>query len=60
LNFWTALVSGLASQQLTNDAGGDRYIRLIDNGVAMFSERVIGRLIVSGHTCRLSAPEGAP
>ena len=41
-DLWTALVSGLSSQQLANDPGGDRYIRLIDNAVAMFSEHVFG------------------
>ncbi|MCU1490117.1 MAG: hypothetical protein JWM85_1522 [Acidimicrobiaceae bacterium] len=41
-DLWTALVSGLSSQQLANDPGGDRYIKLIDNSVAMFSEHVFG------------------
>ncbi len=41
-DLWTALVSGLSSQQLANDPGGDRYIRLIDNAVAMFAEHVFG------------------
>jgi AcrR family transcriptional regulator len=39
---WTALVSGLSSQQLANDPGGDRYLKLIDNAVTMFSEHVFG------------------
>ncbi|MGA7419707.1 MAG: TetR/AcrR family transcriptional regulator [Acidimicrobiales bacterium] len=42
-DLWTALVSGLSSQQLANDPGGDRYIKLIDNAVAMFSQHVFGR-----------------
>ncbi|HVA07969.1 MAG TPA: TetR/AcrR family transcriptional regulator [Acidimicrobiales bacterium] len=42
-DLWTALVSGLSSQQLANDPGGDRYIKLIDNAVAMFAEHVFGR-----------------
>ena len=42
-DLWTALVSGLSSQQLANDSGSDRYINLIDNAVAMFSEHVFGR-----------------
>jgi hypothetical protein len=37
---WTTLVAGLASQQLANDPGGDRYIRLIDDAVEMFAEHV--------------------
>jgi AcrR family transcriptional regulator len=39
-DLWTALVTGLASQQLANDPGGDRYLRLVDDAVAMFTEHV--------------------
>jgi AcrR family transcriptional regulator len=42
-DLWTALVSGLSSQQLANDPGGDRYIKLIDSAVAMFSTYLVGR-----------------
>jgi len=42
-DLWTALVSGLSSQQLANDPGGDRYIRLIGSAVAMFEEHLFGR-----------------
>jgi hypothetical protein len=42
-DLWTALVAGLASQQLANNPGGDRYIRLIDNAVEMFAEHVVGK-----------------
>jgi AcrR family transcriptional regulator len=41
-DLWTVLVSGLSSQQLANDPGGDRYVKLIDDAVAMFAEHVIG------------------
>jgi AcrR family transcriptional regulator len=41
-DLWTALVAGLASQQLANDRHGDRYIRLIDDAVAMFADHVFG------------------
>jgi AcrR family transcriptional regulator len=37
-DLWIAIVAGLASQQLANDPGGDRYIRLIDDAVTMFSD----------------------
>lgn len=33
---WTAIVTGLASQQLANDPGGDRWERLVDDVAAMF------------------------
>jgi AcrR family transcriptional regulator len=41
-DLWTALVSGLASQQLANDPGGNRYLRLIDRAVTMFAASVFG------------------
>jgi AcrR family transcriptional regulator len=36
LDMWTALLSGLADQQLANDPGGNRWGRLIDDAVDMF------------------------
>ena len=36
LDIWTALTTGLVSQQIANDPGGDRWIRLIDDVVTMF------------------------
>jgi AcrR family transcriptional regulator len=36
LDLWTALMIGLVDQQISNDPGGDRWIRLIDAAVAMF------------------------
>ena len=36
VDLWTALVSGLAAQQVSNDPGGDRWRRLIDRAVDMF------------------------
>jgi AcrR family transcriptional regulator len=44
-DLWTALVAGLAGQQLANDPSGDRYIRLIDNAVAMFAEHVFDKRV---------------
>ena len=35
-DIWTALTTGLVDQQIANDPGGDRWIRLIDEVVAMF------------------------
>lgn len=40
LDLFTALGTGLADQQLSNDPGGDRWIRLIDDAVEMFYEHV--------------------
>jgi AcrR family transcriptional regulator len=37
LDLWTALVSGLVDQQISNDLGGDRWVRLVDDFVTMFA-----------------------
>ncbi len=36
LDIWTALVTGLVDQQISNDPGGDRWTRLADEVVSMF------------------------
>ncbi len=41
-DLWTAVVAGLASQQIANEPGGDRYIRLIDDAVTMFADHIFG------------------
>jgi len=39
LDLWTALFTGLASQQITKDPGGDRWYRLVDLAVDLLIER---------------------
>jgi AcrR family transcriptional regulator len=36
VDLWTAMLSGLVTQQLSNDPGGDRWLRLVDPAVDMF------------------------
>ena len=36
VDLWTAMVTGLASQQVSNDPGGDRWARLIEPSVDLF------------------------
>jgi AcrR family transcriptional regulator len=36
VDLWTALLTGLASQQISNDPGGDRWQRLVEPAVDMF------------------------
>jgi AcrR family transcriptional regulator len=36
LDLWTALVSGLAHQQVANDPGGTRWYDVVDDAVAVF------------------------
>lgn len=38
LDVWTGLVAGLAAQQTSNEPGGDRWVRLLDDITDMFIE----------------------
>lgn len=40
-DLWTAVVGGLASQQLANDPGGHRWLRIVDDAVDMYADHVI-------------------
>lgn len=42
-DLWTALVAGLGSQQVANDPGGDRWVRLIDDAVDMYASYVLAQ-----------------
>ena len=39
IDLWTALTSGLASQQVANDPEGDRWLRLVEQAVDMYIGR---------------------
>lgn len=41
LDMWTAINAGLASQQTSNDPGGDRWVRLADEATAMFLDHYL-------------------
>lgn len=36
LDLWTSLLTGLATQQVSNQPGGDRWVRLVDRALDMF------------------------
>lgn len=36
VDLWTAIVTGLATQQISNDPGGDRWARLVDQAADMY------------------------
>ena len=38
LDLYTALVTGLTDQQISNDPGGKRWIRIVDDAIEMFYE----------------------
>jgi AcrR family transcriptional regulator len=40
LDLWTAVLTGLATQQTSNDPGGDRWTRLVDTAVDRFLLRL--------------------
>jgi AcrR family transcriptional regulator len=40
VDLFTAIGTGLADQQIANDPGGDRWIRLIDDAVEMFYDHM--------------------
>ena len=42
-DLWTAVVSGLAAQQVSNDPQGDRYLRLIDKAVDLYADHATGK-----------------
>jgi AcrR family transcriptional regulator len=47
-DLWTAIVAGLSAQQLANDPGGDRYLRLIEDAVTMFAGHVLAKKAGAG------------
>jgi AcrR family transcriptional regulator len=40
-DIWTALVSGLSAQQIANDPGGSRWLRLVDDVVDMYLDHIM-------------------
>jgi AcrR family transcriptional regulator len=43
VDLWTAVLAGLAAQQLANDPGGDRWLNLVDRAVDMVLALIIPR-----------------
>lgn len=42
LDLWTAVLTGLTDQQISNDPGGDRWTRLVDDAVDMLLTHIQG------------------
>lgn len=40
LDLWTALITGLTDQQISNDPGGDRWARLLDEAIDLYCDHV--------------------
>ncbi len=45
VDLWTAVMTGLTDQQISNDPGGDRWERIIDRAVDMFLREIAPHLI---------------
>jgi AcrR family transcriptional regulator len=60
LDMWTALVTGLVDQQVSNDPGGDRWTRLIDESIAMFLAHCQPTRASRKPTSRQPQTKGAP
>jgi len=59
VDLWTALVTGLVDQQVSNDPGGDRWSRLIDESMAMFLSHCRPQRGPRPSTPRAARTEGA-
>lgn len=55
LDLFTAVGTGLTDQQLSNDPGGDRWIRLIDDAVDMFYDFAVKKSRATGSGASTSA-----
>jgi AcrR family transcriptional regulator len=42
LDMYTAIISGITNQQLANDPGGTRWLRLVDETMDMFLDHTLG------------------
>jgi len=52
IDLWTAIGTGFADQQISNDPGGDRWVRLIDDAIDMYLAHVSKRSPSSQPTSR--------
>ena len=49
VDLWTALISGLTSQQIANDPRGERWSRLLDDAIEMFFAHIERKTQQGGH-----------
>lgn len=52
LDLYTALATGLADQQISNDPGGDRWLRLVDDAAEMYACHMEARTTAAGSAAR--------
>jgi AcrR family transcriptional regulator len=59
LDLWTALLTGLVDQQVSNDPGGDRWYLLVEESIAMFLDHCQPGGTSSGDKTRRLRAKGA-
>jgi AcrR family transcriptional regulator len=59
VDLWTALLTGLVDQQVSNDPGGDRWTKLIDEAVGMFLDHCRSQPAPRARKPKPSSPTGA-
>lgn len=52
IDLFTAIGTGLTDQQISNDPGGDRWVRLLDDAIDMYVDHVTKRSAASAPTTR--------
>jgi AcrR family transcriptional regulator len=52
IDLFTAIGTGIADQQISNDPGGDRWVRLLDDAIDMYVDHVTRRSSASAPTKR--------
>jgi AcrR family transcriptional regulator len=55
IDLFTAIGTGLTDQQISNDPGGDRWARLLDDAIDMYVDHVTKRARVGGPTTEQGA-----
>ena len=59
IDLWTALFTGLVDQQISNDPGGDRWTRLVDESVTMLLAQVQSNRVAQKRSSRTTRTRGS-
>ena len=59
VDLWTALITGLVDQQISNDPGGDRWTRLVDESVTMLLAHCRSNRVARKPSSRPTRPRGS-
>ncbi len=59
IDLWTALFTGLVDQQISNDPGGDRWTRLVDESVTMLLAHTQSSRVAQKRSSRTTRTRGS-